>query len=244
MKLSLLILIFVATLTGIAYQTDLEKNCQAFAQAPPALNIEIKRQHKKDTLSQQLSEISRFSEIASSKVASSSTTLKFAYNEPFINSFAGQSNLTVETSLDEVDMPSQLLDWCLRSAVCVPYESLKPLHLLPIGTVRIKSPTDMVLNFYTGAADRFSIGSRWFSDRTGPSSEIVQLIHSSAPIGADEAILAKNFHIDGGITPKWFHRYCLNNKTIDGRAVKVNIEVADHKIKRCSPPYIEQAFFD
>lgn len=243
MKLSSRKLILASTAIVFAYQTGLDKIHQVFAQAPGVFNIEIKRQSKKETLSQQLSEISRSSKIVSSKVTSPSNP-KFTYNVPFISSFAGQANLTVETSLDEVDMPSQLLDACLRSAVCVPYESLKPLHLLPIGTVNIIGPTAIVLNFYSGAPDRFSIGNSWFSDRTGPSSEIVQLIHSSAPPGADETILAKNFHIDGGISPKWFQRYCLNNKTIDGRAVKVNIEIVDHKIKRCSPPYIEQAFFD
>lgn len=226
------------TATMLVYLIGLNQLQSALAQGASVLEIEIKRLPRTETQAEKLAAITKESRTAPP------SSLKFADGQPFINNFFGQSPLIFETRLDEVDMPSQLLDDCLRAAVCVPYASLKPLHLLNSGTVIMTSPSNAVLNFYSGTIDRFSIGDKWFSYSSGPSPEIVQMIHNAAHIGADQSTLLKNFHIDGGLCPTSYQRYCLNDKIVNGRAVKVNVEFANHKIKRCSPPYIEQAFFD
>ncbi len=237
MNSSRLFLILGTTATMLLYQICLDSHQIAKAGAA-VFNVEIKRLTKADKLSHQLAEI------ANSSKTDSHANIKFGNQQQFINNFLGGSGLVLETNFDEVDMPSQLLEDCIRSAVCVPYSSLKPLHLLPIGTVNMTSPAKVTLAFYAGTTDRFSVGQNWFFYSTGPSNEISEQIRRAAPIGADESVLEKNFHIDGGISPKSISRYCLNNKSIEGRVVKINVEIENHKIKRCSPPYIEQAFFD
>lgn len=221
----------------LLYQICLD-NRQIAKAGAAVFKVEINRLAKADKLSHQLAEI------ANSSQPDSHSNKKFGEKQQFINNFLGGSGLVLETYFDEVDMPSQLLEDCIRSAVCVPYASLTPMHLLPIGTVNMTSPAKLVLTFYSGTTDRFSVGQNWFLYSTGPSNEIAQVIRNAAPIGADESVLEKNFHIDGGLSTKSISRYCLNNKSVDGRAVKINVEIVNHKIKRCSPPYIEQAFFD
>lgn len=221
----------------VLYQIGFDARQTANAGAS-VFKVEINRLTKADKLSHQLSQVTNSSQ------PGVHSEVKFPDQQSFINNFLGGPGLVLETNFDEVDMPSQLLEDCIRSAVCVPYATLKPLHLLPIGTVNMTSPAKVTLTFYSGTTDRFSVKQNWFRYANGPSNEICELVRNAAPIGADESVLEKNFHIDGGISPKSISRYCLNNKSIDGRAVKINVEIVNHKIKRCSPPYIEQAFFD
>lgn len=222
----------------LVYAICLNHHQIALAQGASVLGIEIKRLTSAETQAEKLAAIANESKNAPNK------PFKFVEGQPFINNFFGQSPLRFETKLDEVDMPSQLLEDCLRAAVCVPYTSLKPLHLLHSGTVIMTSPSRVALNFYSGTTDRFSIGDKWFSYTSGPSPDIAQTVHEAVQAGSDQSTLAKDFYIDGGLCPASYQRYCLKNKTIGGRAVKVNIEFENHKIKRCSPPYIEQAFAD
>lgn len=228
------LLIFLTVATLIC-QIFLDKHHSASAQGASVLRIEILRLPETQSLSSQLEELS---------VPKNPTDVKFTEGQSFISNFNGQSHLAFKTKFDEVDMPSQFLDACLRNAMCVPYSSLKPYHLLPIGSLVMTNPANLTLNFFAGATDRFSIGSKWYHYSSGISDEVMQLIQQHTSSGMDESTLAKYFHIDGGLCTKLFQRYCLNGKTVDGRAIKVNIELVNHKIKRCSPPYIEQAYFD
>ncbi|CAN5438022.1 hypothetical protein BH10CYA1_BH10CYA1_37570 [soil metagenome] len=199
--------------------------------------IEIKRLSKADKSSRDLAQF------ADRSKSTPQSQIKFTLGEPFISKFP-EPPMVIETYLDEVEMPSQVLEDCLRSATCVPYKSLKPLHLLPLGAVGMTSPHKISLNFFYGVEDRFSVGENWFLYSNGPSEQIIQLVDHGAPVGASESVFLKNFHIDGGLSPLSFQRYCLNDKTIDGRAIKINVEISNHKIKRRSLPYIEQAYFD
>ncbi len=170
--------------------------------------------------------------------------LKVVDGQTFTSMFPADKAIVVETALDEIDMPSQLLENSIRSAVCVPYSGLKSLHLRPLHFVRTSMPLQTVLSFYSGVHDRFMVQDNWFRCSDGLTDETIQVVERTAPVGTGESEFLRHFHIDGGISPKSYQRYCLNDKTIDGRAVKINVEISDHKLKRCSLPYIEQAFFD
>lgn len=213
------------------------------SKAPAVQSIEIKRLTNSpylDLLPNRNAESLNFvnySQVHESK-------LKVVEGQSFTSMFPSDKAIVVETALDEIDMPSQLLEKSIRSAVCVPYNKLKSLHLRPLHFVRTSMPLQTVLNFYSGVHDRFMVQDNWFSCSAGLSDETIQVVERTAPVGTGESEFLRHFHIDGGMSPKSYQRYCLNDKTIDGRAVKINVEISDHKIKRCSLPYIEQAYFD
>ncbi len=230
-------------LSMLLFQTARDKHQETVASPASSKgaavhSMEIRRPSKADKLANELAQIADHSNLALQ------SQIKFTQGEPFISKLQLDSPMVIETNLDEIDMPSQLLEDCVRTATCVPYKSLRPLHLLPLGAVKITSPQKVSLNFFGGVEDRFSVGDNWFQYTNGPSEQVIQLVDHGAPIGATESVFLKSFHIDGGISPASFQRYCLNDKTVDGRAIKINVEISNHQIKRRSLPYIEQAYFD
>ncbi|MBI2810549.1 MAG: hypothetical protein HYX67_06965 [Candidatus Melainabacteria bacterium] len=234
---------FSLVVSMLWFQTACDKH-QATVASPASAkgaavhSMEIRRHSKADKLANELAQIADHSNIALQ------SQIKFTQGEPFISKLQLDSPMVIETYLDEIDMPSLLLEDFVRTATCVPYKSLKPLHLLPLGAVKITSPQKVSLNFFSGVEDRFSVGDNWFQYSNGPSEQIIQLVDHSAPVGVSESVFLKNFHLDGGLCPSSFQRYCLNDKTVDGRAIKINVEISNHQIKRRSLPYIEQAYFD
>jgi hypothetical protein len=159
-----------------------------------------------------------------------------------------ESVTRIETSLDEVSLPSDVLLNVLSSGVSVDYKSLPPLHLAPLGHVSVYGAADehYDIHLFLGVTDRVRVASNWFRVHTNVPAHLVSAVTSQIFPGLTRAALEKSFVRDGGLSvPKRCERYVLKAGSSGEKVVKVNIEFdAGDKVKRVSPPYLEAAFYD
>lgn len=154
----------------------------------------------------------------------------------------------IETSLDEVSLPQDVLLNVLSSGVSVDYKSLPPLHLAPMGTISVCGAAGerYDIQLFLSVTDRVRVANNWFFVQSNVPAHLVSTVTSQIFPGLKRAAIEKFFVRDGGLcVPKRCERYVLKAGSSDGKVVKVNIEFdADDKVKRVSPPYLEAAYYD